>query len=129
MDYSTYLGGSGIDSVFGIAADPSGNAYVMGVTDPTNFPTAAPFQRTNGGGTADVFVAKIKTSGPLIITPEIQGKHLLVFGSGFDNGAKILINGETHKKTRNDEQNPTGMLFGKKAGKKIKPGETVILQV
>ena len=59
---------------------------------------------------------------------EIQGKHLLVFGGGFDSGAKILIDGEVHQKTSNDDLNPTGILFGKKAGKKIAAGQTVILQ-
>ncbi len=129
LDYSTYLGGSGIDSGFGLAVDASGNAYLMGVTDSSNFPTAAPLQASYGGGTADVFVAKIKAAGPALNRAEIQGKHLLVFGSGFDVGAKILINGEVHKKTGNDEQNPTGQLFGKKAGKLIERGQTVTLQV
>jgi len=128
LDYSTYLGGSGIDSCFGIAVDASGNAYLMGVTDSLNLPMAAPFQPAYGGGVADVFVAKIK-SGPTISRAEIQGKHLLVFGSGFDTGAKILLDGEVQAKTRNDEVSPTGSLFGKKVGKNIASGQTVTLQV
>jgi hypothetical protein len=127
MDYSTYLGGSGIDSGFGIAADASGNAYVMGLTDSTNFPLANAFQQTNGGGTADLFVAKLG-SGPTISNATIEGKRLLVFGSGFDNGAKILIDGQGQK-TANDDQNPTGALIGKKAGKNINQNQTVALQV
>jgi hypothetical protein len=129
LGYSTYLGGSGVDSGFGIAADASGNAYVMGVTDSVDFPTAASFQSAFGGGAADLFIAKIKSAGPAIDRAEIQGKHLLVFGAGFDFGAKILIDSEVHQKTLNDEQNPNGMLFGKKAGKKISGGQTVTLQV
>jgi hypothetical protein len=127
MDYSTYLGGSGIDSGFGIAADASGNAYVMGLTDSTNFPLANAFQQTNGGGTADLFVAKLG-SGPTISNATIEGKRLLVFGSGFDNGAKILMDGQGQK-TANDDQNPTGALIGKKAGKNINQNQTVALQV
>jgi hypothetical protein len=128
LDYSTYMGGSGIDSCFGLAVDAVGNAYVMGVTDSVDFPNAAPLQPAFGGGTADVFVAKIKSSGLAIDRAEIQGKNLLVFGSGFDAGAKILLNGE-QQKTRNDDLNPTGALFGKKVAKKIASGETVTLQV
>ena len=48
--YSTYLGGSGDDSGHGIAVDSSGNAYVTGYTDSTDFPTVNPFQATCGGG-------------------------------------------------------------------------------
>ena len=59
LDYSTYLGGTTIDSAFGIAMDVSAGAYVMGVTDSSNFPTANAFQGSNGGGTADVFIARL----------------------------------------------------------------------
>jgi hypothetical protein len=129
LDYSTYLGGRGIDSGFGIATDATGNAYVIGVTDSPDFPTATPLQAVFGGGTADVFAAKIKSSGSTLNRAEIQGKHLLVIGSGFDSGAKILLDGAVQKKTRNDDVNPTGALIGKKVGKKIARGQTVTLQV
>jgi hypothetical protein len=127
LDYSTYLGGNGVDSAFGVASDSAGSVYVMGVTASTNFPVANAFQKTNAGGTADLFIAKI-SSGPALTDAMISGKNLLVFGSGFDAGAKILLSGE-QQKTRNDDVNPTGALFGKKVGKKITPDETVTLQV
>ncbi|MBF0338966.1 MAG: SBBP repeat-containing protein, partial [Nitrospirae bacterium] len=58
--YSTYLGGSGDDLGNDIAVDSSGNAYVIGQTASSNFPTTtSAFQATYGGGTSDVFVAKI----------------------------------------------------------------------
>jgi hypothetical protein len=56
--YSACLGGSGDDFGYGIAVDPAGNAYVVGKTASTNFPTVAPFQGASGG-TNDAFVAKI----------------------------------------------------------------------
>jgi hypothetical protein len=127
FDYATYLGGSGIDAGFGVAVDSSGNAYVMGLTDSTNFPTAAPFQQSFGGGASDVFLAKLKT-GPEIARAMVSGKKLLVFGTDFDSGARILLNGEPQK-TRNDEQNPSTTLIAKKSGKQIAPGQTVTLQV
>ena len=52
--YSTYLGGSGTDSVTAIATDASGNAYLAGATDSSDFPMQAPF-RTSGGGFAAKF--------------------------------------------------------------------------
>ncbi len=47
--YSTYLGGSAQDAAAAIAVDSSGNAYVGGVTDSSDFPTipgAPQFTRT-----------------------------------------------------------------------------------
>ena len=61
--YSTYLGGSGGEGGDGIAVDAAGSAYVTGVTDSTDFPTANPLQATNGGF-SDVFVAKLTTNVP-----------------------------------------------------------------
>ena len=58
--YSSYLGGSGDDGGYGIAVDPSGNAYVTGQTTSTDFPTTTgAFQTISGGGVNDGFVAKI----------------------------------------------------------------------
>jgi uncharacterized protein (TIGR03437 family) len=48
--YSTYLGGSGDDFGQALALDGAGNAYVVGRTSSTNYPTANPFQAGFGGG-------------------------------------------------------------------------------
>jgi hypothetical protein len=64
--YSTYLGGSNNDMGFGVAADSSGNAYVVGDTESTNFPTSNAFQAANAGG-RDAFVAKVNATGSAFI--------------------------------------------------------------
>jgi hypothetical protein len=61
--YSTYLGGTGDESGDGIAVDGSGNAYLTGVTDSTNFPTTAGAPQITLGGSADAFVAKLDATG------------------------------------------------------------------
>jgi len=85
--YSTYLGGSAGDAAFGIAVDTSGNAYVAGLTESTNFPTASPYRGTQAGG-GDAFVAKI-VEGVLIPAPIITG----VVPSSEKAGAEITIQG------------------------------------
>jgi hypothetical protein len=55
--YSTYLGGSSYDYGFGIAVGSTGNAYVTGYTESTNFPAAPGAFRTTFGGVQDAFVS------------------------------------------------------------------------
>ncbi len=65
--YSSYLGGGNFDLGQAIAVDSSGNAYVTGTTDSTNFPTANALQGHWGGGSDpfvdDAFVTKIDFGG------------------------------------------------------------------
>ena len=65
--YSTYLGGNYDDYAYGIAVDASGNAFVGGVTESTNFPTSpGAFQAAYAGG-QDNFVAKLNPAGSALV--------------------------------------------------------------
>ena len=65
--YSAYLGGSANDQGYGIATDPAGNAYIVGMTASTNFPVVNAFQTTNqgfnGGFLAKIIVEPTLTAG------------------------------------------------------------------
>jgi Abnormal spindle-like microcephaly-assoc'd, ASPM-SPD-2-Hydin/Beta-propeller repeat len=70
--YSTYLGGSGFDSPYGMTVDAFGNAYVGGSTGSTDFPTTpGAFQRTCSGGCvhgiSDLFVTKLNATGSALV--------------------------------------------------------------
>ena len=77
--YSTYLGGSTTDVGNGIAVDSTGNAYVTGYTDSTNFPIMNAYQSMFGGG-GDAFVAKLNAAGSALLYSTYLG------GSGSENG-------------------------------------------
>jgi len=70
------------------------------------------------------------TTGPMISSASVQGKDLLVTGSGFDAGAVILVNLQDQR-TVNDPSDPADTLIGVKVAKRaeITPGRTVRLQV
>ena len=82
--YSTYLGGSGVDNSNGIVMDSSGNAYVSGWTNSTNFPTKNAYQAANAGKD-DAFVAKLSPAGNKLVYSTYLG------GSGDDLGWGIAI--------------------------------------
>jgi hypothetical protein len=69
LSYATYLGGAGIDYASGIALDSDGNAYVVGRTQSSDFPTTPGAYQTSGGGpyTSNAFVAKLNADGTALI--------------------------------------------------------------
>jgi len=62
LEYSTYLGGAGLEVSTDIAVDAAGNAYVTGATASTDFPLANPIQAVYGGGIRDGFIVKMTTT-------------------------------------------------------------------
>jgi uncharacterized repeat protein (TIGR01451 family) len=84
--YSTYLGSSGNDDGEGIGIDSSGNAYVAGKTNSTDFPvTPGAFQTTYGGGSFDAYVAKLNAEGTALVYSTFLG------GSGADSGISLAV--------------------------------------
>ena len=131
VTFSSYLGGSNEDVALAVSLDPTGAIYLAGFTSSKDFLTVSPLVRENRGA-RDILIAKIdpnsNTDGPVLFQAVISGKHLILFGQGFDQGAKLRVNDE-EVKTRNEPPDPSQILFAKKAAKRINAGRTVQLQV
>ena len=87
--YSTYLGGSGTDVGLGIAVDHSGQVYVTGYTESSDFPRLSAFGRP--AGDADAFVTKLN--------PSLSGAASLVYstplgGTARDEGHAIAVDAQ-----------------------------------
>jgi hypothetical protein len=100
--YSTYLGGSGIDASYGVAVDPSGNAYVAGITYASDFPSTKSLQPASGGGVcwwdacADAFVAKLDLAGRLVYASYLGGSSRDgANGIAVDASGNVVVTGFT----------------------------------
>jgi hypothetical protein len=105
--YSTFLGGNGNDNLdfFGtsygaIAVDAGGNAYVTGVTNSTNFPTANPFQSACNACSSfasDAFVSKLNPAGTALVYSTYLGGALTEVGHAIavDSAGEAFVTGNT----------------------------------
>jgi len=99
LKFSTFLGGSGEDYGCGVAIDGSGNVYVTGSTSSIDFPTTSKaYDRSHNGGTYDVFLSKISSSGgSLIFSTYLGGSGAdWSFGIALDNSKNSYLAGYTH---------------------------------
>ena len=83
--WSTYLGGGGRDTGYGVAVGSDGAVYVAGVTESSDFPRANPAQDAFGGGSSDAFVAKLAASGTALEWSTYIG------GSATDRGRGLAV--------------------------------------
>lgn len=87
--YSTYLGGSGNDLGNGIALDSSGDAYIVGQTFSSDFPTTSGAYQTSCGGVScasgDAFVTELDPTGSVLIYSTYLG------GGGLNQGNGIAL--------------------------------------
>jgi hypothetical protein len=64
LQFSTWLGGSGIDQALAVAVDRAGSIYLTGSTQSGDFPAINAFDQTLSGG-LDAFVVKLSLDTPL----------------------------------------------------------------
>jgi len=98
LDYCGYIGGSGDDYGYGIAVDPSGNAYVTGYTSSTEstFPVTVGPDLTHNG-LFDVFVAKVNADGTALDYCGYIGGSSHDYGRGIavDSSGNAYVTGYT----------------------------------
>ena len=101
--YSTFFGSPEWEHPSDLAIDSSGNTYVTGVTNSSNFPTTPNvYDRTyngNGlGGETDVFVLKFNQAGSTLLYSTFIGGNKWDYGLGItlDNNNNAYVTGYTN---------------------------------
>lgn len=87
LEYSTYLGGTGMDWTQGLAVDGTGSVYVSGDTASADFPTRNAVQLAYGGG-YDGFVTRFTPTGDALIYSTYLG------GSADDSSGDVELDAE-----------------------------------
>ncbi|MCC6536944.1 MAG: hypothetical protein IT162_05305 [Bryobacterales bacterium] len=87
--YNTLLGGGlGVDTALDIAVDVSGNVYLTGVAESSDFPLSSnPYQRTKQG-TSDAFITKLNPTGTALVYSTFFG------GAGTERGESIAVDAQ-----------------------------------
>jgi hypothetical protein len=83
--YSTFLGGSDLDDGYSIAVDSAGQAYVVGRTLSTDFPTTTLTLDGTFNSGYDVFVTKLNATGDTLLYGTYLG------GSSSDESSDIAV--------------------------------------
>jgi Abnormal spindle-like microcephaly-assoc'd, ASPM-SPD-2-Hydin/Beta-propeller repeat len=133
LTYSTFLGGTGEETGFGIAVDASGDAFVGGLTTSADFPTTSTaFQSTAllMGGCG--FVTEIDPAGAHQLystylcgaTAGGSGNFDEIFGIAVDTAGKVYVTGNafsTDFPTVNGLTTPTNNVAGSVFISKLDP--------
>lgn len=99
LNYSTFLGGSSIESGSDIIVDEEGACYISGTTESSDFPILNAFDSSLGAsfeGVSDGFLTKLNPDGTLNFSTYIGGslneRNLFI---AFDQDGSCYISGET----------------------------------
>jgi len=119
LRFSTYLGGSDIETGNTLALDREGNLYVAGHTASPDFPSTQAAARHQGGTllNLDVYVAKFTRDGVLVYATYLGGRgDETASALAVDEQGRVLVAGGT---TSNDFPTTTGALHGYRSGTRL----------
>ncbi|MFT5168179.1 MAG: gliding motility-associated-like protein [Saprospiraceae bacterium] len=84
--YATYIGGSSADFPHSMITDFSGQLYILGSTESTNYPVTSNAFQTTKGQFQDIVVTKLNASGSALVGSTFVG------GSGIDGQNTSALN-------------------------------------
>ena len=95
--YSTFIGGGSADCGYGITVDGSGNAYITGRTESSNFPTTAGAYDGSANGGSDAFAVKLNAAGSALVYSTYLGGSNQDYGYAIalDSAGSVFIAGKT----------------------------------
>jgi Beta-propeller repeat len=96
--YSTFAGGGSDDFGYGIAVNSAGQAYVMGTTNSSDFPTTNGAYQRGYAGSGDMFILAYSANGQNLMFSTFLGSHGVEDGNGIalDSANNIYVVGDTN---------------------------------
>ena len=97
LAYSTYLGGSSLESMGDLAISPSGSMVVVGNTESADFPVSPDAYQPEIGGSHDAFIVDIGADGDAIgYSSFLGGSDLDTLNElAFDDAGHLIVAGTT----------------------------------
>ena len=98
LNFSTYIGGSDLDSCAGIVVDANDRAVLTGFTDSMDYPVVNAFYPYTVGALSEAFVTRFNQNGSAVVFSTYMGGKYYNQGTGIakDAGANITITGWTN---------------------------------
>ncbi len=93
--FTTYFGGDGFDTAYGLTIDATGRVYVVGMTSSVNFPTVNAYQK-QPSRLPDAFVCVLDANGGFVYSTYLGGlRDETAFAVAADAAGNAYVTGTT----------------------------------